>query len=887
MKLAEYKRKRHFDRTPEPRGTKRQPDDGWRFVIQKHDATRLHYDFRLELDGVLLSWAVPKGPSLDPADKRLAVHVEDHPIEYGEFEGVIPDGEYGGGPVLLWDRGTWRPLGDPRKDYEAGRLKFELDGEKLGGVWNLVRTRRTGRQDSWLLIKHRDEYARAGGTAIVDEQPLSVESNRTVDEVRQAGGPHWRSRREGGGGHKKATGTGVKGKTVPVRQAPTPAAPRGRKVRQKRATSAKQVASVNAVASKGNAVVVDPSSVTGAMPTAMPTECRPQLATLAAEAPDGDDWLNEIKLDGYRLLAFYKAGKVRLLTRNGLDWTPKFAGIAAALTRLTVDECILDGEAVVLDAQGRSNFQLLQNQLKAGDRASMAMYVFDVIHCNGYNLINTPLNQRKELLRQIISAGGYLPADAVRYTDHLQGDGKAFLEKACEMGLEGIISKRADSVYRSIRSRDWCKTKCNHRQEFVIIGYSDPEGSRTAFGSLLLGYYDNGELKYCGRVGTGFTERSLTELHRKLKAITQPQPPVVGAPREERRAHWVAPKLVAEVEFTEWTGDGRLRHPVFHGLREDKPPQAIVREAPEKKSMSKRKITARPEVAGVGISHPDRVLYPPDVTKLMVAEYYDAVADYLLPHIAHRPLAIVRCPRGQTGKCFFQKNVTESLPDAIEGIALEESDGPATYIAVKDRVGLVSLVQMGMLEMHPWGSRADKLEQPDRVIFDLDPAPDVKWERVKEAAVEVRDRLKRLGLSSVLKTTGGKGLHVVVPLVRRAKWDEVKEFAKAFAERMVRDAPTRYIANMSKSKRTGRIFIDYLRNGRGATAIAAYSTRARPGAPVSTPITWDELNSITGGDAFTVHNIPRRLKKLRKDPWIGFDSVRQSLTADKLRAVQR
>jgi bifunctional non-homologous end joining protein LigD len=882
MALTEYRRKRNARRTPEPmprpRRKKRASHKDRAFVVQKHAARHLHYDFRLELDGVLKSWAVPKGPSLDPSEKRLAMQVEDHPLEYADFEGIIPEGEYGGGTVMVWDHGQWEPAGDARKSYEQGRMKFRLDGQKLHGGWALVRM--GGRaadpeRRQWLLIKERDAEARpADKLDITSEMPDSALTGRSIEQIETDGGQAWESNRV----VKKTRARRAKAKAKPAR---------ARKSTRAKVTPARDP--------------IEPSDLTNARRAAMPSVIHPQLATLVKEPPGGNQWRHEIKYDGYRIVCMLANRRARLITRRNKNWTAKFARVAAAAAVLPVDNAILDGEVVVLNPDGTTNFQALQNALKDGRGENLVYFIFDLPYCQGYDLSRTPLVERKQLLKQLLARLG--DAGVLRYSDDIQGHGEEVFRQACRYPMEGIVSKRSDSPYEQRRTRTWLKVKCISRQEFVIVGYTDPSGARTAFGALLLGYYDkDGELIYCGRVGTGFGERSLRQIHALLRKRVQSRPAVSNPPKgtETRGVHWVRPELVAEVEFSEWTREGILRHPSFLGLRDDKKPREVVREAPEppsqstpdgrQKRRSARDRTARRQdadlvVAGVHLTHPDRVLYPEQqLTKAALAEYYTRVADWILPHIVHRPLAIVRCPEGQAKKCFYQKHVSEALPNTIHGVRIREKnqargEPAAVEIAVSDLAGLVSLVQFGVLEIHPWGAREDNVERPDRLYFDLDPDKGVAWEQVIEAAREMRALLDDLGLKSFVKTSGGKGLHVAVPITRRSDWQEARAFTKAVAERMARAEPQHYLITISKSRRKGRIFIDYLRNTRGATAVAAYSTRARAGAPVSAPLAWDELTPRIGPATYTVQNVPGRLERLKRDPWEGFFQTRQTLSA--------
>ncbi|MFP5220800.1 MAG: DNA ligase D [Acidobacteriota bacterium] len=641
----------------------------------------------------------------------------------------------------------------------------------------------------------------------------------------------------------------------------------------------------------------------GTLPNArkaeQPQMLKPQLATLVQAAPDGDDWLHEIKLDGYRLGASIRNGVVRLFTRNGNDWTSKFESIRAELAGLPVEQALLDGEAVVLDEQGISSFQRLQNALDGGN-SEIIFYVFDMIHCDGFDISHTPLIERKELLRQVLQSRGQ-EARLVRFCDHILGKGRSFHDHACQAALEGIVSKRVQCRYEQRRTSSWVKVKCLLRQEFVVSGYTNPSGSRTGFGALLLGYYDgSGSLNYCGRVGTGFDESALNSMMGRLKPLEQAEPAFIRPPSgaQAHGVHWVRPELVAEVAFTGWTEDGVLRHPSFKGLRSDKDARDVRREesgpTPEGEidlisGQNKGNTTMeRDAVAGVRLSHPDRVLYPGQgLTKQALAEYYESVAEWILPHVTMRPLMILRCPQGQQEECFYQKHMNNMLTGPVHGVAVEEGRDVSNYIAIENLAGLVSLVQVGVLEIHPWASPEHDIEKPDRIIFDLDPGTGKGWEAVIEAALSLRSRLKKLGLKSFVKTSGGKGAHVFVPIRQGLTWEQAKGFARDVAESLARDDPDKYLVNMSKDKRRGKVFLDYLRTGRGSTCVAAYSTRSRPGAPVSAPVTWEELQDLSGPDAFTVENMAKRLAGLSADPWEGFFSLRQSVTREMREAAAR
>lgn len=780
----------------------------------------MHWDLRLEHGGVMWSWAVPRGPSLDPKERRLAVRTEDHPVEYASFEGAIPEGEYGAGTVLLWDRGTYRPLGDPDQMLARGHLRFELEGAKLHGRFHLVRTRRG---DDWLLIKSEDEHAAPGhGDALVREATRSVASGRTLEEIAADPDRVWRARDASG--------------------------------------------------------LPDPSRLTGARQRPMPSRLGAELATLADRPPEGDDWLHEIKLDGYRILARLQGGRATLLTRKGHDWTDRLGPIARVLSELPVRSAWLDGEIVVLDREGRSDFGALQNAI--GGRGEALRYVvFDLLYLEGWDLTAAPLLERKEALRGLLERTGAL-GGRLRFGDHVLGRGEELLRQACALGLEGVVSKHVRRPYLPRRTKDWRKVKCLGREEAVVCGFTDPGGTRSDLGALLLCQHEGGALRYVGKVGTGFDGRTLAELRARLAPLEIAEPAFSGAPRGAgaRGVHFVRPELVVEVAFAARTADGKLRHSTYLGIREDKPAREVSRERPLRADTKRpRKDSSAAAVAGVRLSNPDRVYYPDlGLTKLELCEYYAAVAERMVPHVAGRPLTMVRCPEGIERPCFYAQRAFEGMPPAIRPVRVRRRDGTEVHTAVHDARGLVSLVQMGVLEIHTWCSRVDRLEQPDQLVFDLDPGPGVPWEGVVEGALAVRERLEALGLAGFVKTTGGKGLHVVTPIARRLAWDDTKAFAHAVARDLVRRDPRRYTAALAKSRRRGKIFVDYLRNTRGATAICAYSTRAARGAPVSAPIGWDELSRGVRSDAFGVRDMAERLRG--PDPWEGFFAARRSLT---------
>ena len=832
--LKAYAAKRNFAATPEPKGkaARRQAN---RFCIQRHDARRLHFDLRLELDGVLKSWAVTRGPSLVSGEKRLAVHTEDHPIEYLTFEGVIPRGEYGGGTMIVWDTGTWTPIGDPHRGYAKGHLEFELAGQRLNGRWHLVRMRAKPREskEQWLLIKSDDEYAKPKDEPeIVSVELTSILSGRTNGDL--AASDEIRSDHA-----ERAKAAGTKPRPVPE-LARMPKARKG----------------------------------------LLRTFIEPSLATLVDEAPHGDEWIHEIKFDGYRLQARIDGKNVKLLTRKGLDWTAKFKPVAAALRDLKLGSALLDGELVVEDETGLSSFASLQADLKSGRTDRMVFYAFDLLYLDGYDLTKLPLIERKTFLATLLEdapAGGIL-----RYSSHLEGDGETMIRHACRLGLEGIISKHRDRPYLAGRGMHWQKTKCTQRQEFVIAGYVPSSVSPKAIGSLVLGVYEDKRLVHVGRVGTGFSATLARDLWTDLERLKRPASPFSAALSRDaaRGVRWVKPELVAEVEFRGWTTDGILRHASYKGLREDKDPSEIVRETA--KSAPSR--ANAPAPSSFNLTHPDRVLWPDTgLTKQGLADYYADIAEWILPHVANRPLSLVRCPSGIEGSCFFQKHAWNGMSKAVQHRAIDGED----ILFIDDLEGLIALVQSGVLEIHAWGSPMENPETPDRIVMDLDPAEDVPWTALIDAALEVRERLGDAGLESFVKTTGGKGLHVVAPLRPKAGWDEVKSFTQSLAETMAGDSPDRYVATMSKRARAGKIFIDYLRNGRGATAVAPYSTRARSGAPVSTPLAWSELSASMRPDHFTVSNLPTRLAHLKSDPWADLPELDQGLPQRKGRSRKR
>lgn len=833
-----YRSKRDFSRTREPKGAtsrRKAAQSSGAFVIHKHAARRLHYDLRLEHGGVLWSWAVTRGPSLDPGEKRLAVHVEDHPLEYGAFEGTIPEGEYGAGSVIVWDEGKWIPESDPVRGMEKGHLAFTLEGHKLGGRWHLVRLkpRRGEKRDNWLLIKVDDDFAR-DDEDILETAPDSVKSGRSVEEVGEdPKGDVWSTDKKPAKGRK------------PARAKSNPAQPARR------------------------------SEKTEAEP--LPRFVEPCLAILQDKPPAGDAWLHEVKFDGYRLQVRISAGKVKLLTRTGLDWTERFGKrIAAALTALPCETALIDGEVVALGEGGISSFSALQAALSEGKAENLVFYAFDLLHLDGEDLQREPLLARKERLEELLKAA---EADSpLRYSEHFIEPGQTMLRHACRMGLEGVISKRAEAPYRSGRGRDWIKSKCTQRQEFVIAGYVPSKASRNQLGSLVLGYHKGDELKPAGRVGTGFTRSSAAALKKKLDAIAAKASPFPGDAGRERGIVWVKPELVAEIAFGSWTASKTLRHASFLGLREDKPANEVVEEKSVKPRANKPSAATRAgRKAGaetsVTLSNPDKPLWP-DIgfTKQDLLDYYAGVWERMAPFVVERPLSLLRAPDGVGGQVFFQKHAGAGLHKSVS--RMRDRDGEE-LLFIRDFDGLAALVQLGTVEVHVWGAKVDAIETPDQVIFDLDPDPGVPVERVREAALTVRQRLEELGFESFLKTSGGKGFHVVLPLRPKAGWDEVKGFARDFAKAMEQAEPKLYTATLSKKARKGRIFIDYLRNGRGSTAIAPFSTRARPGAAVAMPAAWELLEKDLAPDAFKAPDVTK--KGAPDDAWAAFFKPKRSL----------
>ena len=853
-RLKTYREKRDFSRTPEPAPSrKRKAGRKLGYLIQKHAARREHYDFRLEHDGALLSWAVPKGPNYDTSVKRLAVRTEDHPKEYGKFEGTIPEGEYGAGTVMLWDRGSWRPEGDPDEGLEKGKLAFTLFGERLKGKWALVRLRgRKGNKgkENWLLIKERDELARTEKRPIVEREKRSIKSGRTMEEIAR-GRAVWHSRP---GGKREA-------RYAPATQAPKRSKAKAKKKKRR------------------------PGAGTARPPAFVP----PQLATLVDAPPRGKEWLHEIKYDGYRAIASVAVGRVKIYTRNGLDWTERFEPLVAPLADLRCESALLDGEIAIADKEGHTSFSAIQIALKE-ERGGFGYYLFDLLSLDGKDLRKRPLIERKKSLQELL--GGAPRRGPLLYSDHIEGDGDRAFGHACDLKLEGIVSKEANAPYRSGRTKTWLKSKCGMEQEFVIIGWSPSDKTGRPFSSILLGVNEDGELRYAGRVGSGFNEDLLDDLAARFRKHQRKSSPATGVPASiARKAHFLEPRLVAEIALRGWTGDGLVRQGSFKGLRTDKPAREIVRETPMSKKTSRAKGKPRKaksakaeatsighdgsiEIEGVRVTHPDRVLYPGQgINKRQLIDYYLKVADRMLPHIAGRPISLVRCPRGAEKECFFQKHASQGWPDEFRKIRIKEKSGTDDYLYIEDKAGLVAAAQMGVLELHLWCAKIDDVEKPDRMIFDLDPDERVNFAEVKNAARELKARLEKLGLKSFPLATGGKGVHVVVPLARGHSWDEHRNFAEAIARLMAEEEPDRFVATMSKAKRRGKIFVDYLRNQRGATAISPFSSRSRRGAPVAWPVSWAQMARLRNAKPASILKVPAA----KSDPWKGYFQTRQKL----------
>lgn len=846
--LSRYHGKRDFSRTPEPMEGGRTGQGVLSFVIQKHHASRLHYDFRLELDGTLKSWAVPKGPCLDPTVKRMAVHVEDHPISYADFEGTIPPKQYGAGNVIVWDRGDWLPEGgseaDARKALAAGKLKFELRGEKLKGHWTLVRMRGKGdeKQEPWLLIKERDDAARdLADYDVLEDQPASVLTGRGVDEVDSP---------------------------------PKKAAPAKKAAAKKPEKKAAKKEVKKEVKKK----------------TALPATFQPQLAVLAASPPSSpDDWLYELKFDGYRLLARIDKGKVRCFTRNGHDWTDKLPVIAKALAKLPTESAWLDGEITVEGGNGAPDFQALQNAFDRGTTSSIVYWLFDAPFLDGQDLRDEPVEERRAHLTRLL---GKRPPATLHLSEAFDASPRDLLASSARIGFEGIVGKRKGSPYVSRRSADWIKLKNQQRQEFVIGGYTAPKGSRSGFGALLLGVHDDkGRLRYCGNVGTGFNADRLADIKARLDKLATDDCPFKPMPDgANAKAQWVKPALVAEVSFGEWTREDRVRQAVFQGLRTDKPARGIVREraAPSETSTKAsadtstdtpaKKQGARKHMA-LKITHADRVIDAKSgITKGELAAYYDAVGTLMLPHLRGRPVSLVRAPEGVGGELFFQKHIQNREIPGVNLLDPALDPGHEPLLQIDSKTGLIGAAQMNVIELHTWNATSRAIDRPDRMTFDLDPGEGVGWPQIQEATLLVRTLLDELGLPSFLKTSGGKGMHVVVPIRRQYGWDEVKGFSQAVVVHLAKTIPDRFVAKSGPRNRVGKVFVDYLRNGFGATTVSAWSARSRPGLGVSVPVAWEELPALTGAAQWTIANVAERLATGNK-PWAAMERSRKGIAA--------
>lgn len=830
--LSTYNAKRRFNETPEPRGgriAKRGSKAGGLYTIQKHDATRLHYDLRLELNGVLKSWAITKGPSMDPAVKRLAVRTEDHPMNYATFEGRIPDGNYGAGTVLLWDEGHWEPIGDADAGLAKGKLAFTIKGKRLKGRWALVRMRpkKGEKRENWLMIKELDDKVARDHPEITEDYQHSVASGRDIEQIAAAPEAVWKK------GAARKTAKSARKKSS--RKHP-----------------------------------------------ALPAFHAPALATLVDSVPAGDNWVYEVKLDGYRAIAAASGDEVRIFTRNGHDWTGKFDGIAAALADLDLDGALLDGEICAIDDDGKSDFGLLQEAIK-GRKLPLSYFIFDLLALGGKSIRDLPLLDRKAQLAKLLKTAP--KKGLLFYNDHLSKGGQQMLATLCEKGFEGIIAKRSDGAYPRGRTSAWMKVKCEKAQEFVIVGWS-PSARGRSFSSILLGLYDKGKLRYAGRVGSGFDESELGDLAARFKKLARATPAFTGeVPAAiHRKAHWLTPKLVAHVEFAEFTRDGLVRQGRFIALRSDKNPREVVPEMPKQTAKVAKAASGPDKIAGIKLTHPDKILFAQQgITKRDLALYLEAAAGRMLPFLKDRLVSLVRCPDGRAKQCFFQRHAGAGLTADFKRLKVKEKDGGTDeYLYLQSAAGLVAAAQISTLEFHVWGSTVKDIEKPERIVFDLDPDTAVEFPAVKRAALRIKDVLAALGLQSYPLITGGKGIHVVAPIRPQHEWPVVKAFAAALAERLVDDAPDTYVATMSKAKRKGRIFIDHFRNERGATAIAPYSPRARDGAPIAWPVSWRDLPKLESAAAVNMQNFDSWLKKA--DGWSDYDR-RQALKVSALKAL--
>ncbi len=827
--LRDYNRKRDFKITREPSGktatqVRKAVKKKLIFVVQEHHASHLHYDFRLELDGVLKSWAVPKGPSMDPGERRLAVEVEDHPLAYATFSGTIPKGQYGGGEVYIWDKGTWEMEGDAHEGLKKGKLEFKLKGKKLHGHFLLVKTHYApgNKKNNWLLIKRSDEEEVEPTKKVKKKMLLKRSSERSFDEET---------------------------KTANTKKLPS----------KKKSSSSK----------KGS--LKDDH---------WPGFIDPQLPLLVDSPPSEKGWFHEMKFDGYRLQAHIQGGVVSLFTRNGHDWTEKFPHIAESLMEMDVTNAIFDGEAVVLDKDGKSNFQLLQNSLSDKSDQAIRLFLFDLMYLDGEDLREKPLSERKKLLKELIPELHPI----VKYSDHVLQKGDEFFRMSCKYELEGIVSKEADAPYVSGRGRLWCKTKCSKRQEFIIGGFTEGKGGRSEdLGALLLGVHDKGKLRYVGKVGTGFNEKTLKDLKKQLSHLYHDETPFDLNSPTGKGIHWVEPELIVEINFSNWTNEKILRNPVFLGLRSDKDQKDITieKETSLKKKTKKSKQVTKKEVTldDVTLSHPDKILFRTEkITKQQIAHYYAEVSDFMLEAMGDRPLSLVRCPNGSEKQCFFQKHPTMGkVPPHLTGFKVKEKKKSEIYLALNSYQGLKQLVQLNSYEIHTWNCNYQNLMAPDQIVIDFDPDEDLTFKDVIKAAQTLKKMLDKLKLKSFVKLSGGKGVHVHIPFDPDYTWDEVKAFSKALADQMEANEPDKYLSNMSKKLRKGKIFVDYLRNGFGSTAVAPYSLRSRKISAVAMPIEWSELPKIKSSDQFTLKKALLKIKNRKKDPWKDFFKVKQKI----------
>ena len=888
--LKVYKSKRDFSITSEPAEGGQPGKDALTFVIQKHWASRLHYDFRLELDGVMKSWAVPKGPSYDTHDKRMAVHVEDHPISYSDFEGTIPEKQYGAGKVIIWDKGTWEPEGDPHAGYRSGNIKFQLHGHKMHGKWVLVRMKGRGdeKQEPWLLIKEKDYYARpAEEFSVIDEMPDSVKA-LPMPGSRAKVPAKAKATKNGRAVKAKADAAAEEAvEEIEAKPATKPATKPASKSASK--TTGKHGAKA--------AAPRDASLPQGAVEAKLPKEFAPELATLVdGPPPDPENWVFEVKFDGYRMLTRIENGEVRLITRNNNDWTEKLAPLQQEIARMGLPDGWYDGEIVVHDANGRPNFGMLQLAFDGSNTTQIVYFLFDAPYLGGYDLREVALVYRRALLEWALIQAK--PSETVRFSAEFGTDPEGLVVAACKIGLEGVIGKRRDSQYVSRRSPEWIKLKCGQRQEFVIGGYTDPKGSRTGVGSLLLGTYDkDGVLRYAGNVGSGFNAESLRDVTAKLKALDTDKSPFPPRSVAGRKHHWVKPELIAEVSFSEWTSAGAVRHPVFQGLRSDKPAQGITREVAKPIDEVASEVGAEegngtaPErdaepVAPAGklpatlkVTHGERVMDAKSgITKLELVRYYALVGELMMEHLKNRPVSLVRAPAGVGGELFFQKHADVSKMPGVKNMdpALDPDHPPMLTIASVE--GILSAAQFNVIEIHTQNATAKAYDKPDRMVFDLDPGEGVAWHTMQEAAQLMHAFLDELGLPNFLKTSGGKGLHVVVPIKGGKDWDTVKGFSQAIVKHLATTLPDRFAFKSGAKNRVGKVFIDYLRNGQGATTVCAWAARTRPGLGISVPVEWSELQGLTSGDQWTVANVHTRLDR-GNEPWAGYAKAAKTLTA--------